>query len=251
MCVNDIIAVGAKPLFFLDYIAAGQLDLSTSSQIMDGIIQGCREAHCALLGGETAEMPGVYGAGDYELAGFAVGAVEKRKIIDGSAVTSNNVLIGLASNGIHSNGLSLARKSLFEMGGYAADALTSTLNSSIIDELLLPTRIYTSTVLGLIDRFEIRGIAHITGGGLYTNIKRIMPDDVDLRIFWKKIKSQPIFKLIQEAGKIDESEMRSTFNMGIGLCVVVSSEESDRVIAFLKSSGEQAYVIGETVHRRP
>ena len=245
MCVNDVITSGAKPLFFLDYLATGELDVETASEVLDGIITGCRDAGCALLGGETAEMPGVYGAGDYELAGFCVGIVEREKIIDGKSISKGDVLVGLPSNGVHSNGLSLARNALFNVKGYDPHSTVALLKRPLIHELLIPTRIYVPTILELIHKFHVKGIAHITGGGLYSNVKRVIPEGIDIRIDWKTISSQPIFDIIQQAGEVDVEEMRGTFNMGIGMVLVMNPDESEMVLSNLKERGESALIIGE------
>jgi phosphoribosylformylglycinamidine cyclo-ligase len=245
MCVNDVVTTGATPIFFLDYLATCDLEVKTASQVLDGIITGCREAGCVLLGGETAEMPGVYRKGDYELAGFTVGVVEREEIINGKIASKDDVLIGLPSSGIHSNGLSLARKALFELKKYDLHKVVHPLKHSLIDELLIPTKIYVSVVLDLIALFQVKGIAHITGGGLYSNVKRVLHDGLDIRIDWNCIETPPIFDFIQHAGDIDIDEMRNTFNMGIGMVFIVKAEHAERVIAHLKEYGETAYVIGE------
>jgi phosphoribosylformylglycinamidine cyclo-ligase len=245
MCVNDVVTTGATPLFFLDYFATCDLEVKTASQVLDGIITGCREAGCVLLGGETAEMPGVYSRGDYEIAGFTVGIVERERIIDGKTASDGDVLIGLGSSGIHSNGLSLARRAFFEIQKYDPRKVIPPLSRPLIDELLIPTKIYVSAVLDLLNHFQVKGIAHITGGGLYSNVKRILHDGLDIRIDWECIESQPIFNLIQHAGDVGIDEMRNTFNMGIGMVFIVGTEDADKVIAHLKRRGESAYVIGE------
>lgn len=244
MCVNDVITCGAKPLFFLDYMATCELDLKTASQVLDGIVEGCRLAGCVLLGGETAEMPGVYSRGDYELAGFTVGIVEADRVIDGAEIKRGDRLIGLRSSGIHANGLSLARKA-FERSGTDLRMPSPPFDRPLIDELLIPTRIYVSLVLALLERFRPKGIAHITGGGLYGNTKRVIPRGRDIRIDWKSIQPHPVFALIQEAGGVDIEEMRKTFNMGIGLVLVVADAEVADVLTFLKERGEAPLVIGE------
>ena len=198
-----------------------------------------------LLGGETAEMPGVYSKGDYELAGFTVGIVERQRIIDGKTASKGNILIGLPSSGIHSNGLSLARRALFEVMKYDPHQVIQPLKHSLIDELLIPTKIYVSVVLDLIDHFQLKGIAHITGGGLYSNLKRVLPEGLDIMIDWESFETQPIFNLIQHAGEVDIEEMRNAFNMGVGMVFIVETVEADRVIAHLKGRGESVYVIGE------
>lgn len=245
MCVNDVVTVGARPLFFLDYIATCDLELETASEVLDGIILGCRETGCVLLGGETAEMPGVYNRGDYELAGFAVGVVEKQRLIDGENITPGDVLIGLGSSGIHSNGLSLARKALFQVRKYAPEKVVSPFEHSLIDELLVPTRIYVSVVLDLISKLQVKGIAHITGGGLYSNVKRLLKGGLGLQIDWNRIETQPIFSIIQQAGNVEIDEMRKTFNMGIGLVFIVGEEHAEKACAYLRERGEKACMIGE------
>ena len=246
MCVNDIITTGAKPLFFLDYMATCELEIDTAAQVLDGILAGCRQAGCVLLGGETAEMPGVYSRGDYELAGFAVGIVERKHIIDGSRVRKGDVLIGLRSSGIHSNGLSLARKAL-EVGKYGLQGVLAPLEHPLIDELLIPTRIYVAPVMELTEQFQVKGIAHITGGGLCGNVKRVIPEGLDIRIHWEGITPQPVFDLIQKAGSIENDEMRRTFNMGIGLVIVVSAKDVKALVSFLEDRGETAQEIGEVL----
>jgi phosphoribosylformylglycinamidine cyclo-ligase len=250
MCVNDVITTGAKPLFFLDYMASADIDLKTASEVIDGIIEGCREAGCILLGGETAEMPGLYQKGEYELAGFAVGIVEKDRVIDGSRIKVGDVLVGIPSSGIHSNGISLARKALFEKKGYSYDLKPVNLGKSLIEELLVPTRIYVKLVLDLLEKYSIVGIAHITGGGLIGNIVRIVPEGAEPIINWECIKPHPIFSIIQDAGEIEDEEMRKVFNMGIGLVLVLNREEGERMVSYLGSMGEGATIIGEIVRKR-
>ncbi len=251
MCVNDIVTLGAKPLFFLDYMATAKLDLNRASDILDGIIKGCRESGCALLGGETAEMPGVYNRGDYELAGFVVGIAEKDGLITGKDIDNGDVIIGIPSSGIHSNGISLARKALFEIKSYKPDMVFSELGGiRLIDELLKPTRIYVSLVMRLIGKYSIKGIAHITGGGLYSNILRLLPEDLDVAVEWSTVKPHPIFNLIREAGEIDIDEMRRTFNMGVGLALIVDSHEASFIVEFLrKEMNERAEIIGSIVKK--
>ena len=251
MCVNDIVTLGAKPLFFLDYMATAELDLNRASDIVDGIIKGCRESGCALLGGETAEMPGVYNRGDYELAGFVVGIAEKNKLITGKDIDKGDAIIGIPSSGIHSNGISLARKALFEIKSYKPDMVFSELGGiRLIDELLKPTRIYVSLVMRLIEKYPIKGIAHITGGGLYSNILRLLPEELDIAVEWSAVKPHPIFNLIREAGDIDIDEMRRTFNMGVGLALIVDSYEASSVVEFLrKEMNERAEIIGSIVKK--
>jgi phosphoribosylformylglycinamidine cyclo-ligase len=247
MCVNDVVTSGARPLFFLDYLATGRLDLTTASEVVDGILSGCRVSGCLLLGGETAEMPGVYGDGDYELAGFTVGIVEKERIINGKNISEGDLIVGISSSGIHSNGLSLARNALFNVRKYTPNQTVKPLKHSLIQELLIPTKIYVSAILDLIDCVPVKGLAHITGGGMYGNIKRVLPEGLDIRIDWGAISPQPIFDLIQRAAGVDEHEMRRTFNMGIGMAVIVASRDAGEVVAHLKGNGESARIIGEVL----
>lgn len=235
MCVNDIITTGARPLFLLDYIAMERLDVEVIEEIIKGIVNGCKEAGCALLGGETAEMPGMYKEGDYELVGFSVGIVEQESLIQGKAISQGDSIIGLSSSGLHSNGYSLVRKVLGdEISMYG-------------DEVLRPTKIYVSSVLKLMDRFKIKGIAHITGGGLPENIIRILPEGRRAIIEKKRWRPHWIFHLIQEKGRIEEEEMYRTFNMGIGMVIVVEEEEALDCIGLLNQLGETPYLIGKIV----
>ena len=249
MCVNDIITLGARPLFFLDYMATAELDINKASDIIDGILEGCRQSKCSLLGGETAEMPGVYRKDDYELAGFAVGIVEKDKIIDGKHIKAGDKLIALPSSGIHSNGISLARKALFEIKGYSADDIIPPLEKRLIDELLVPTRIYVNVVVDILDRVPVKGIAHITGGGLYGNIKRIIPKGLDVKIQWQSLPVLPVFEIIKNAGEIDINEMRRTFNMGAGLVFIVENKDEKNLLNLLYKIGEAPFTIGEIISR--
>ncbi|MHC1697872.1 MAG: phosphoribosylformylglycinamidine cyclo-ligase [Geobacteraceae bacterium] len=245
MCVNDIIVQGAEPLFFLDYLATGRLVPEKASEIVKGIAQGCSMAGCALIGGETAEMPGFYSEGEYDLAGFAVGVVERDNIIDGSSITVGNKLIGITSNGLHSNGYSLARKVLFDIMGLEINSPLPGLQSTVADELLTPTRIYVKTVLNLLRDFRINGIAHITGGGLLENVPRILPNGCKAIIAKDSWEAPPIFPLLQQGGGIEEMEMFRTFNCGIGMVLVVPDKEAEEVLIRLSGLNEQAFVIGE------
>jgi len=247
MCVNDILVQGAEPLFFLDYLAVGRLVPEKVAAIVGGVAEGCRQAGCALIGGETAEMPGFYGPEEYDLAGFAVGVVERCRIIDGSGIKPGDRLIGLPSSGLHSNGYSLARKVLLERAGYSVDTYLQQLGRTLGEEILEPTRIYVKIVLPLLERFQIKGLAHITGGGLTENIPRILPAGTGIRIRTGTWPVPPVFNLVQEIGGISEAEMRRTFNMGIGLVAVVTGEEAGPLMAHLKSLGENSYLIGEVV----
>jgi phosphoribosylformylglycinamidine cyclo-ligase len=245
MCVNDIIVQGAEPLFFLDYLATGKLLPEKGAEIIKGISQGCSLAGCALIGGETAEMPGFYSSEEYDLAGFAVGVVERDNIIDGSSITVGNKLIGLASSGLHSNGYSLARKVIFDKLGLGINDELPGLGKSVAEELLTPTRIYVRTVLNLIRDFRINGIAHITGGGLLENVPRILPNGCKAIINKNTWTIPPIYQLMQKAGNIDEMEMFRTFNCGIGMVLAVPENEAEEVLIRLSGLNEHASVIGE------
>ena len=247
MCANDVIVSGAEPLFFLDYYAMGKLDVSKSEDIIKGIAEGCKQAGCALLGGETAEMPGFYNKEEYDLAGFVVGIVEKDKIIDGTTIKAGDAVIGLASTGLHSNGYSLARKLLLEKLKLKVTDHIKEFNCTVGEELLKPTRIYVKTVLELIKDHEIKGIAHITGGGFTDNIPRILPEKTSIKIISGSWPILPIFKFMQEKRNIDENEMYKTFNMGIGLVMIVNEKDADKTIKKLESLGEKAYLIGEVI----
>ena len=246
MCVNDIVCQGAKPLFFLDYFATGSLSPEKVATVVSGIAEGCRQSGAALIGGETAEMPGFYPEGDYDIAGFAVGAVDRNKIINGSGIKEGDVLIGLKSSGIHSNGYSLVRK-LFGENRDKLETVEPRLGSSVIDALLKPTKIYVGTILKLIEQFEIKGIAHITGGGFIENIPRMFPDGINCDIDVKSFPEPPIYAMIRERSGLDNSQLFNTFNMGIGMVICVSTADRDKVLARLSELGEKAYVIGTTV----
>ncbi|MBN2322589.1 MAG: phosphoribosylformylglycinamidine cyclo-ligase [Spirochaetes bacterium] len=250
MCVNDVVCTGAKPIFFLDYIATSRLDLDEAGSVMDGIVEGCRMAGCVLLGGETAEMPGIYKDGDYELAGFACGISEKNRLIDTGSIIAGDVLVGIRSSGIHSNGMSLARKALFEKGGYDLQSSPAVLGRSIARELLEPTRIYVDVTLETIEQVAVHGVAHITGGGLYDNLKRLLPDGLDINIRWDVLSPQPVFGLIQAAGEIDDEEMRNTFNLGVGLVFIVPEKAAPQALQTLKTLGEAPLMLGNVVPRR-
>lgn len=247
MCVNDIIVQGAEPLFFLDYLATGKLEPAQGAEIVKGIAEGCRQAGCALIGGETAEMPGFYSADEYDLAGFTVGVVERERIIDGSAITAGDILIGLASTGLHSNGYSLARKVLFDRMGLGIHDTVPETGRTVADELLVPTRIYVRSILELLRDFSIHGIAHITGGGLPENVPRILPESCSARIRTDSWEMPRIFEVIRQGGNIDRSEMYRTFNCGIGMVLAVSSADAASILERLSSLGESAAIIGEIV----
>jgi phosphoribosylformylglycinamidine cyclo-ligase len=244
MCVNDIVCGGAEPLFFLDYLALGKNIPEKVELIVKGVSDGCILAGCSLIGGETAEMPGFYPVDEYDLAGFAVGIVEKSKIIDGSGIKPGDVLIGLPSSGLHSNGFSLVRKILppdMEKLGAYIQALGTTLG----EELLRPTRIYVKTVLDLINRYTIKGIANITGGGFIENIPRMLPAGLIARIFRGSWPVLPIFELLKDTGNLTEKDMYNTFNMGIGMVLAADSGNADMILGYLDRKGESAFIIGE------
>jgi len=245
MCVNDIVVQGAEPLFFLDYLATGRLEPDKAAQIVAGIAEGCRQAGCALIGGETAEMPGFYADGEYDIAGFTVGVVEKDQIIDGSSITVGNKLIGIGSSGLHSNGYSLARKIIFERMGLAINDTLADTGHSVADVLLTPTRIYVRSVLNLLKDFRINGIAHITGGGLLENVPRILPKGCSATFHLGSWNMPAIFPLLQEAGNVEQAEMYRTFNMGIGMVLAVAAADVDDMLSRLNGLGEQAWLIGE------
>jgi phosphoribosylformylglycinamidine cyclo-ligase len=244
MSVNDVVVQGAEPLFFLDYIAAGKIHVDTTVQIVKGVVRGCQEAGCALIGGETAEMPGFYKDDEYDLAGFCVGVVEAEKLIDGSEIRVGDRIVGIASSGLHSNGFSLARKVLFDGGAFQPDEQVEGLDQTIGMELLKPTRIYVKSVLNLIKNFNIRGIVHITGGGFLDNIPRIVPGPCSVVIQKDSWPIPPVFDLIRKAGKIDDQEMFRVFNMGIGMIIVVAEKEQTEIMERLEMLGEKAYSIG-------
>jgi len=249
MCVNDVICQGAKPLFFLDYIATGKLDPKKASDIVKGVANGCIKAGAALIGGETAEMPGLYGDGEYDIAGFCVGIVDKKKIINGSTIVDGDILIGIPSSGIHSNGYSLVRKIFFDHKNYNVNEYVYELSSTLGDALITPTRIYVELILDLISKYEIKGLSNITGGGFYENIPRMFPEGITADIDTKDIDVLPIFKLMQREGNVDIDEMYSAFNMGIGMVMAVSPEISNDVMNYLKSRFEKPVIIGKTVKR--
>jgi len=244
-CVNDILCSGAKPLFFLDYLAFGKLNLDVAEEIMRGLSIACEENNCALIGGETAEMPDLYGENDYDISGTIVGIVEKEKIIDGKKIFKGDVLIGLKSNGLHTNGYSLARKVLLER--FQLDDFIPELNSTLGEELLKIHKSYLKVVYPLIDKFSIRGISHITGGGIIGNTKRIVPKNFEIKIDWNSWVVPEIFNLIQSTGNVTDEEMREVFNLGIGLILIVEKLSVDKIREELKKVGEESFVIGEIV----
>ena len=249
MCVNDIICCGAKPLFFLDYIACGRNVPEKIASIVAGVAEGCVQSGCALIGGETAEHPGMMPVEDYDLAGFAVGVVDKEKIIDNGRMQAGDVVIALASSGIHSNGFSLCRK-VFDIDNNnpalyePCDALGG---KTIAETLLTPTKIYVRSILALMEKVDVKGVSHITGGGFYENIPRSIPDGLGAKIDKRAVRVLPIFDLIAKTGNIPERDMFNTFNMGVGMSVVVPAAQVDKALEILKANGEDAYVIGEIV----
>ncbi|MBQ7810208.1 MAG: phosphoribosylformylglycinamidine cyclo-ligase [Clostridia bacterium] len=247
MCVNDIICTGAKPLFFLDYIACGKNYPEKIAEIVGGVAEGCVQSGAALIGGETAEHPGLMPLEDYDLAGFAVGIVDKKKMIDNTQVKAGDVVIALPSTGVHSNGFSLVRK-VFDIENTDINRTYEELGDKTLGETLLtPTRIYVKPVLALIEAVNVKAISHITGGGFYENIPRSIPDGFGAKIDKDAVKILPIFKLIQKEGNISERDMFNTFNMGVGMSIVVSKEEADKALEILKANGEDADIIGEIV----
>ncbi len=249
MCVNDIICCGAKPLFFLDYIACGKNVPEKIAEIVGGVAEGCVQAGAALIGGETAEHPGMMPVEEYDLAGFAVGIVDKKKIIDNTRMAAGDVVIALASTGIHSNGFSLCRK-VFDIDNNPAslyEANEALGGKSIAESLLVPTRIYVKSVLALLEQVDVKGISHITGGGFYENIPRSIPDGLGAKIDKSAVKVLPIFEVIAKTGNIPERDMFNTYNMGVGMSVVVPAAQVEKALEILKAHGEDAYVIGEII----
>jgi len=246
MCVNDIICCGAKPLFFLDYIAIGKNDPEKVATLVSGVAEGCVQSGCALIGGETAEHPGTMAADDYDLAGFSVGIVDKAKVIDNKRMTAGDVIIALPSSGIHSNGYSLVRK-VFDTEHCDLGRYIPELGATLGETLLTPTRIYVKSVLAALEKSDIRGISHITGGGFYENIPRSVPAGLCAKVEKAAIKTPAIFSLLQATGGISERDMFNTYNMGVGMSIIVSKETADSALESLKASGEAAYVIGEVV----
>ena len=244
MCVNDIICCGAKPLFFLDYIACGRNEPEKIAAIVGGVAEGCVRAGCALIGGETAEHPGLMPAEEYDLAGFAVGVVDRSKVIDNSAMKEGDVMIALASSGVHSNGFSLVRK-VFDVDHCDLSAPVAELGGASLGETLLtPTKIYVKSVLALLKEVTVKGISHITGGGFYENMPRSIPKGLGVKIRKSDVRALPIFDLIQKTGNISEHDMFNTFNMGVGMGIVVAKEDVDKSLEILKAQGEDAYVLG-------
>lgn len=246
MCVNDLIVQGAEPLFFLDYYATGKLNVDVATTVVTGIAEGCKQAGCALVGGETAEMPGMYHGNDYDLAGFCVGVVEKTEMIDGSKVQDGDALIALASSGPHSNGYSLVRK-IIEVSG-VNPAKTQLEDKTLADHLLAPTKIYVKSILNLIAQIDVHAIAHITGGGFWENIPRVLPDNTQAIINENSWQWPAIFNWLQQAGNVDRHEMYRTFNCGVGLIIALPKSLADRAITLLNNQGEKAWLLGEIKH---
>ncbi|MTT33036.1 phosphoribosylformylglycinamidine cyclo-ligase [Terrilactibacillus sp. BCM23-1] len=247
MCVNDIVTQGAEPLYFLDYIACGGLNPEKIEAIVKGVADGCEQAGCALIGGETAEMPGMYGESDYDLAGFSVGVVEKSKRLTGETIKPGDVLIGLPSSGIHSNGYSLVRKIIKDAGVSFSDVFEGT-NQTVADVILTPTKIYVKTALSLINATQVKGIAHITGGGLYENVPRMFPEGIGAVINTQAWPKLPIFDWLIDKGQLNDEDVYNTFNMGIGMVFAVPADRKEEALDHLKSLGETPYVIGEVTN---
>lgn len=247
MCVNDVVVQGAAPIYFLDYIACGKADPEQIEMIVKGIAEGCTQAGCALIGGETAEMPGMYSAEEYDVAGFTVGACEKSKLITGENIEAGDVLIGLASSGIHSNGYSLVRKVLLEDAGMDLQEFVPEFNKTLGEELLTPTKIYVKPILSTLEKFDIKGLAHITGGGFIENIPRMLPEGIGVNINKGTWTIPAVFNYLKEKGNLQEEEMFNIFNMGIGMVAVVKKEEAREIVAHFEQCGEKASIIGSVV----
>ncbi len=247
MCVNDLLVQGAEPFFFLDYLAVGKLEPLRVEEIITGVAEGCRQAGCALLGGETAEMPGFYPPGEYDLAGFAVGMVDRAKIVDGSTIREGDQIIGLASSGLHSNGYSLVRRVLLEDANLKLNDFQEALGATLAEELLRPTIIYVRPVLELLSQCRVKGMAHITGGGLIGNIPRILPENIAAEINSESWSAPPIFKLIADLGAISSDEMYRVFNMGIGYVLVIPEDEAEKAIIHFAGCGQKAFLIGKII----
>ena len=244
MCVNDIVVQGAEPLFFLDYLAVGKADPERIENIVKGVAEGCVQAGCSLVGGETAEMPGMYPEDEYDVAGFAVGIADKSKLVTGKTIKEGDILLGLSSNGIHSNGFSLVRKVLLEKGGLSLEQEVEQLGHTLGEELLRPTKIYVKPILNTLKKHEIKGMAHITGGGFIENIPRMLPEGIGAVIDYGSWPIQPIFDLLEQVGELSREEMFNIFNMGIGMVLAVDEKNMHDVIHQLEEAGEKAYIIG-------
>jgi phosphoribosylformylglycinamidine cyclo-ligase len=246
-CVNDILVQGATPLFFLDYLATGRLSPSTAEQIVSGMAAACRENGCVLLGGETAEMPGFYADGEYDLAGFIVGVVERDRVIDGSRLEPGDTLIALPSSGLHTNGYSLARRIVFDQLGLTPDSVVAELGMTIGEALLAPHRSYLSLLAPMIERGVLKGLAHITGGGITDNVPRILPRGTGVEIATRSWDVPPLFRFLQAAGRVPEGDMRRTFNLGVGMIVACARTDADSVVGAFRQGGEDAWIIGQVV----
>ncbi|GGI17757.1 phosphoribosylformylglycinamidine cyclo-ligase [Gottfriedia solisilvae] len=246
MCVNDIVVQGAEPLFFLDYLAVGKAVPERIEHIVKGVSEGCIQAGCSLIGGETAEMPGMYPEDEYDIAGFAVGIADKSKLVTGQNIQAGDILLGISSNGIHSNGYSLVRKVLLEKGGYTLDQHIDQLGHTLGEELLRPTKIYVKPILNVLKNFEINGMAHITGGGFIENIPRMLPKGIGAEIDYGSWPIQPIFDLLEETGELKREEMFNIFNMGIGMVLAIKEENLHDIINLLEESDEKVFIIGRT-----
>ncbi|GEN35640.1 MULTISPECIES: phosphoribosylformylglycinamidine cyclo-ligase [Aneurinibacillus] len=247
MCVNDIVVQGAEPLFFLDYLACGKVVPERIEAIVKGIADGCEQSGCALIGGETAEMPGMYDESEYDIAGFSVGVVDADQVIDGKSIAPGDVIIGMASSGVHSNGFSLVRKVLLDDAGLSLNEEVAELDGKLGEVLLTPTRIYVKSCLALMEKVKVNGFVHITGGGFYDNIPRILPEGTTAYIEYGTWSIPPVFSLIEEKGQVSKQDMFRTFNMGIGMVAIVKESEADEALRVLKKAGEQAQVIGRIV----
>ncbi|WP_437599351.1 phosphoribosylformylglycinamidine cyclo-ligase [Sorangium sp. So ce590] len=249
MCVNDVVTVGARPLFFLDYFGTGKLDVDVGEAVVRGIAEGCKQAGCALIGGETAELPGMYAEGEYDLAGFAVGVVERSRILDGKRIAAGDAVIGVASSGLHSNGFSLARRVLEKEMGLRMSDRVDDLGATVGEALLTPTRIYARAITALLAACgdAVRGLSHITGGGLPGNLPRVLPDGLGAQLDLGSYQRPAVFQVLQRGGPVEEAEMRRTFNLGVGLVAVVEKGAADRAIEAFAGSGERAWVLGEVV----
>lgn len=245
MCVNDILCQGATPLFFLDYIATGKVTAENIEDIVSGVAEGCIQGKSALIGGETAEMPGFYGVGEYDMAGFSVGVVDKKNIITGDKIKPDNVIIGISSSGIHSNGYSLIRKVFFDKMKYKTDQYFDQLGETLGEALLRPTKIYANACEAVLGKFDVNGIVHITGGGFFENIPRVLPDDVAVEIQKGSWDMPPIFEFVRECGDILDIDMYKTFNMGIGMMMFVEKDQSEDIVNALREAGESAFIIGK------
>lgn len=248
MCVNDILCQGAKPLFFLDYIATGKLIAQKMASIVEGVANGCMQAGAALIGGETAEMPGIYKENDYDLAGFCVGIADKTKIIDGKKnIKKGNIILALPSSGVHSNGFSLIRKIIFDYKNIPLNTYIEELQKTLQEELLTPTRIYAKAVLAVLEKHKINGLCHITGGGIYENVPRVLSENLDAKLYESKLPQKKIFQLLRQWADISKEEMFGTFNMGIGMLLFVEKEDAEPIKSILKNLNEQVYEVGEVI----